>query len=582
MLHVSANTQLSVLTPEQQRSWNNLNQPPYTSFRNSSKLSKPEEGTLQWLVQEEVVDDNFDLQVKNKPQDSLRREDFISWRDSTEFERLLVTAPPGRGKSVLSNFILGNLESNKSLRTTKIIYYFCNIKNDEASRTANTILRALIVQLCEHQQRLFRILPSDYERQDRFSSASFDTLWNIFEQMLRDDTYAQTYCVIDGLDVYEEGMDELISKLVEFHPKTIKERSVLKLFCTSRPQKNILDLWGSSVRRVLRCDRGDLEVFIESRIGSLGKKFDKNMRETVRIQLHEQADNTFLWLEVVIRKISAIKLPSPSKIEETIKDSPQDLDLLYAMLVRHLIQEDRESARLLAWVVYARRPLGLEALADAIAMDPKKTYTSYKQCLEDRPSLEPDEFHKDFGTLLDVVGGKVYLIHQSVRDYFQRENPLSAVIDMQPRLLLAHVSMAYLSLEDFACPSSETKTLLQEQPLFGYASSHWYTHIETLEDFSSQPSLRRSLNEIIPSSTWKGKAWMKANIAQDYHYPPATPPLQLSRVPIFFGIGWLAELLLKEGSMGLEDDSEVSSLLEAAAQSQGFQPYVLRFSSLIL
>jgi hypothetical protein len=570
MLYVSANIQLSVLTPEQQRSWNNLNQPPYTAFRNSSKLSKPEKGTLQWLVQGEVIDDNIDLQVKENSQDSLRMEDFISWRDSTESEHLLVTAPPGRGKSVLSNFVLGDLESNKSLRTTKIIYYFCNIKNDETSRNANTILRALIVQLCEHQQRLFQILPSDYERQDRFSSASFDTLWNIFEQMLRDDTYAQIYCVIDGLDVYEEGMGELISKLIEFRPTTNKEQSILKLFCTSRPQENILDLWESSVRRVLRCNTGDLEVFIVNRIEALGKHFNENMRQTVKSRLLNKADNTFLWLEVVIRKIASIKLPTLSKIEETIKDSPKSLDVLYDMLVHDIVQDDRESARLLVWVVYARRPLDLEALADAIAIDPKKTYTSYRQCLEDRPSLESEEIYKGFGTLLDVVEGKVYLIHQSVKDYFQRENPLSAIIDMEPRLLLAHVSMAYLSLEDFACPSSETATLLQEQPLFRYASNYWYTHIETLEDFSSQPSLRRSLNEIIPPYTCKGKGWMKANIAEDYHYryfPPTSLPLQLSRVPIFFGIGWLAELLLNEESMNLEDDSEESSLLEAATQS---------------
>ncbi|RYP39571.1 hypothetical protein DL767_002119 [Monosporascus sp. MG133] len=109
------------LTSEEKRSWNNLNLPPYSSFRNSAKLVKPEKGTLQWLIEGKDLD-----------------------------------PPPGQGKSVFSNFVLQHLESN-SPGDSKIIYYFCNIKNDEASRNANSILRALIVQLCENQQRLFHI-----------------------------------------------------------------------------------------------------------------------------------------------------------------------------------------------------------------------------------------------------------------------------------------------------------------------------------------------------------------------------------------------------------------------------------------
>lgn len=185
--------------------WSSLNQPPYTSFRHSSKIAKREEGTLEWLVQETSAGGNHDSSSEHElPR--LRKEDFTSWRDSDKSEVLLITAPPGRGKSVLSNFVLGYLERKKSQTpslSTKIIYYFCNIKNDEASRNANSILRALIVQLCEHQQRLFRILPLEYEKDSNyFFTASFDILWHTFEKMLREGTYGRTYCIIDGLDVY--------------------------------------------------------------------------------------------------------------------------------------------------------------------------------------------------------------------------------------------------------------------------------------------------------------------------------------------------------------------------------------------
>lgn len=79
------------------------------------------------------------------------------------------------------------------------------------------MLRALIVQLCEYQQHLFQILPSEYERDsDHFFSSSFDILCYTLEKMLREGTYARVYCVIDGLDVYREGMKEFITRLAEF------------------------------------------------------------------------------------------------------------------------------------------------------------------------------------------------------------------------------------------------------------------------------------------------------------------------------------------------------------------------------
>lgn len=87
-------------------------------------------------------------------------------------------------------------------------------------------------------------------------------------------------------------------------------------------------------------------------------------------------------------------------------------------LVHAVIQRDRDNARLLAWVVYARRPLDLKALEDAMAIKLTEKYTSYEQCLQDRPCLSSDEVHKVFGTLLDIDEGKVYLIYQSLKDCF--------------------------------------------------------------------------------------------------------------------------------------------------------------------
>jgi Cdc6-like AAA superfamily ATPase len=112
-----------------------------------------------------------------------------------------VTGPPGQGKSVLSNFVLKHLESLDS----KVIYCFCSIKTDEGSRNANSVLRALIVQLCERQRCLFQMLPPNFEKHSNlFFSASQDDLCHILKRMLEAHVYPRVYCVIDGLDVYQD------------------------------------------------------------------------------------------------------------------------------------------------------------------------------------------------------------------------------------------------------------------------------------------------------------------------------------------------------------------------------------------
>ncbi|KAI0010398.1 hypothetical protein F4779DRAFT_616681 [Xylariaceae sp. FL0662B] len=465
------------LTHEQKRLWDNLNDPPYSSFRNSGAVSKPEKGTLQWLVEKS---DDFEDRHDNR---RLGLDDFTAWRDSSKSECLLVTAPPGSGKSILSNFVLRHLESTP-MDNAKIVYYFCNIKNNVASRNATSVLRALIVQLCETQQSLFQTLPSDLtENSSRFRSASLDTLLHYFEKMLRDDTYAQVYCVIDGLDVYHDGMDELTAGLIRaFNTNGEVSGLVRKLFCTSRSDQEILDARGrGSPHKALRCNPKDVDTFVCSRVASL--KFSDDTKKVITELLRSKVEHTFLWIEAVIRKLKNMRFSSPNSVKRTIQNSSQDLYGLYTDLVQVAAREEEPSyMRLLVWVVYAKRPLRCDELEEAIAFGPEDTYQSYDEMLAAKPSVTPDEIYQSLGTLVDIVEDKVYLIHQSVKDFFEERQPLqSAFSRISPRLYPAYVSIAYLNLigTEYQVPHGDTTEQFSLRP---YALDYWHTHIETTKD----------------------------------------------------------------------------------------------------
>jgi hypothetical protein len=85
--------------------------------------------------------------------------------------------------------------------------------------------------------------------------------------MLGADVYLQVDCIVDGLDIYQDGMDDLIETLARIFSSAAG--GILKLSCTGRPNPTILKAWERSPRRILRCNHNDLDAFIQRRVASL-------------------------------------------------------------------------------------------------------------------------------------------------------------------------------------------------------------------------------------------------------------------------------------------------------------------------
>lgn len=479
----------------------------------------------------------------------------------------------------MSNFILEHLES-RIRDDSKIIYYFCNIKNNKASRNARSVLQALIIQLCESRQRLFRLLPEDWAKdQKQFREASIDRLKKEFTKLLHHDAYARVYCVIDGLDVYYKGvgndddrceeMKELIDILIKaFSSGTTSERAI-KLLCTSRPDPDILTAWGAEPTKRLRGDPKDIEKFVHSRVASL--TLNKRFRDAAIEKLFSKPQKTFLWVDVVIRKIEKIRLPNRNTIEEAIEGSSERLDKLYSDLIRDGVRNERQIARLLCWVIYAKRPLRCDELDDAIAIDPKDGPLTYERLRDAKPGLTGEMVHRILGTLLDVVGDEVYVIHQSVADFVERNPQLfaNALDGISPRLLRAYTCMAYLQLDnlndlDFDNSDDEDPAYLSyleitETPFFQYAAEHWYLHIDSVTDIGGQLRLQKLLRGLIDPSFCTATLWL--------HHRMGPRTQKAWETAIELDLGWLAETLLNNTLEGLPDCFGKDCLLRAADQS---------------
>ncbi|KAL6851351.1 hypothetical protein ACO1O0_008479 [Amphichorda felina] len=564
------------LSDDEKRHWDDLNVPHYNAFKeNEEKLARPVDGTLQWLVSDEVSD-------RPTGTDSLQKETFDRWRDSDTQNSLLIQGPPGKGKSVLTRFVVEHL--SQTFQTTpvthKVIYYFCNIKGDEKLRDASTILRAIIVQLCE-DRRLFRKLPNRFQdpaKWQTFHSASIDELWGVFSDLVKHSPYSWIYCAIDGLDVYTVGIDDLANRFQKLKDPEYR----FKLFCTSRPDGPIQS-FPPGTKWAFRPPTSDLKRFIKDRLrnAELGK-----FKELIYEEVLDRSGWTFLWISIILHELRKLPYLTKYKIKAVIQKTPQELHDLYTSLIQAAFRLDPRNIAILAWVTFAKYPLSLKQMETAATiMEPE--VTSVAEFRMHEAPLDSDTIQKHLGTLIDIINGRLYLIHQSLQDFLKESSEIWSLKDIElrfsrPELALGKACIKFLSFEDLQdfCPKKEHSlevnrlsnycwwndyrwaTDLREHDCFLlYVSEFWFQHIHHAEDVLDDA---QRLDRILRGPN--RRLWEASN---DIIHIGYNPPLW--GTALRYQIDWLARLLLDQTSPILSEAFHKDYLREAARD-----PTVLR------
>ncbi|KAM0127106.1 hypothetical protein ACHAO1_009690, partial [Botrytis cinerea] len=541
------------LSSAEKRHWDDLNIPPYGNFKETKKVRTAVEGTLQWLVTDQP------LEFQDHPE-RLRKSDFIEWRDSNQSCVLLITGTPGQGKSVLSNFVIDHLQEQQKPQN-KIIYYFCNIKNDEKYWTASSILRSFIVQLCE-DQRLYHKLPNRFQNKDEkeFFTDSLDNLWRVFLDLISTDIYNRIYCIIDGLDVYGTEMKSLLEYLNE-HLKTIRiGEPFLKLLCTSRPEEFVMDV-AFSPSKTLCASEEDLTTFIKSELRSFRTKFTDDMKEYILKAAKEKAGTTFLWISILLREVQGLRLPSRKDVEKKMKQLPLEINDLYKSLLQKVLGSPKDIA-ILTWITYAARPLSFKELEVALAIGMTENATSWKDCKEEKIVLNAEVIQTSLGSLIDVIGPNPFLIHQTLRDFLKSSGILekAEILNQfeRPGMLLANTCISYLNFDDIA--EAKRLKMLDEMSFHSYAAEFWYEHIDTLNE------AQNNLEQLKCLSSAKGQAiWLPSNTRYSSRYGEI--PVSIWTLAIIINKEWFARLLTNTIPSRITEELGDHYILPAAESS---------------
>jgi hypothetical protein len=338
---------------------------------------------------------------------------FTNW--STEDSatppcRLLwIKGHAGTGKTMLLIGIIRELSGQSAVLAPNISHFFCQ-STVNTRNTATATLRSLMWMLLLQQTHLitgllekFRVpLPKLLEDESAFYALS-----DAFKRMLKD-LSSPVYFIVDALDECDQGSDHLIELITTSLTLSDKVRWLV----SSRPDVDVLSkLENPNISRVVDLDAerldGPVNAYIEHKLSTLKGRdgYELDTRRAIADGIHGRAGNSFLWAALVFKTLDSVDGWDAVK---TIAKIPPGLSKLYDHMMTKIEEGNKDNQQrcknVLVATTLAYRPLSFSEL----------------EILAELPRGSPRAIIKKCGSFLTTKGETVFLIHQSAKDYLDK------------------------------------------------------------------------------------------------------------------------------------------------------------------
>ena len=393
-------------------------------------------------------------------------------------------------------------------------------------------------------------------------------------------------CVLDALDECREGSRKsIITKLVTFYKNVEQgscEKPALKFLVTSRPYigiewdfKELTDIFPNirlSGEEESESISREINLVIEFKLQELGKRRTIN-EEALHRNLLKLPNRTYLWLHLVFDIIEKSLVIKKNEIPKAILEIPETVDKAYTAILRR--SPDPEAARKLLHIVLAvTRPLNLEEVN--VAMNINDDCGS-KDDLDLWPAEECNSIVKNMcGLFLSVVDSRVYLIHQTAREFLLYKDATSSVPPQslssgackesfnveESHSILAKICISYLLFSDFqkhdwfpnwnykARTSRKNPALtkyLKGHNMMGYTAVNWSTHFARAGDFLEPLLVNTVAFELFDIQSHVFDNWFRIHCRKDWGLAYIFPIISNLILGSYFGLEAVVRLLLENG-----------------------------------
>ncbi|KAH0562468.1 hypothetical protein GP486_002842 [Trichoglossum hirsutum] len=360
----------------------------------------------------------------------------------------------GTGKTILTAGVIDDLFRHVGSTAIRVIFFFCQFDN-MASLTARGILGSLTKQCLNAE-----IMPDTVEARltSLFSNGSPDL--DDLEALFVDQVVASKGCfiVIDGVD--ECAKAERNAIFTALHKITDRPQSSHKIFIASRPQV------GLEIERLFKSHHQistdsphvytDITKYIKFTLEEKKGSGDLKVGHTglmgeIEDVLAREAQG--MYLLVVCQICEICDQVNDEGIREALGSLPKSLPEWYDRILTKIVKSGKgEIARkVFRWVAAAKRPLSLDELREAIAVEPCQAFRRLQRLANDISQVV--SWCGDL-VCIDEEEQVVRFSHPTVKQYFISEPHNSQLARFYFQLSevdhdAGEVCVTYLNFNDF-------------------------------------------------------------------------------------------------------------------------------------
>jgi ankyrin repeat protein len=415
---------------------------------------------------------------------------YASWIDD-ENSFLWLYGIPGCGKTILTTTAIENVSKYCDRRTGCAIAYFYFDFNDKDKQLHGKMIRSILKQLSAQSPETPQPLTHLYTScEDMDRQPTRDELIDTLRQVIY--IFYDVYIIIDALDECSEVM-ELMDVLAQLKSWNI---SHLHLLVSSRPDRVIEVEMGHIVEDDAKLSiqsnliQSDIRIYIRGRLDTDNnlKRWQKRLdvQSDIESTLMGKADGMFRLVVCQLDELG--KCFTRPQLNAGLSSLPKSLDDMYARMLARIPEEHEVHAvKILQWLTHSLRPLRIEEVAEALAVD-----------VDDEVKFDIDRRFADPRDILRICSGltiapqidpehaentkqadQMQVAHSSVKEFLMSERAGASalryrVVEEDAHTAIAEDCLGYLL--SFDQPGSLNPDVLQDFHLAEYAAQHWLEH----------------------------------------------------------------------------------------------------------
>ena len=434
---------------------------------------------------------------------------------------LWISGNPGAGKSTLLKYALQKFTNDECITQNKQItlFFFFHGRGAELQRTTLGFFQSILHQILDQVPSALSDLVQDFKRNCE-AKGNPGEKWKWHEAEFRGffkqsiPKILEEHSIRMFVDAIDESGDKVARELVrEFQsllePCTKSNSTFLICFtCRHYP---IIEFEGEAKICVEKENHEDIVTYVRGRLTDNNAKVNE-----IRGMIIERASGIFQWARLVVDRVEELLLEGKvvKKVKEEIQQIPSDLHTLYRGLLERISQQERpEVLDLIYWMLFALRPLSLDELRFATAIQPDLPYKSLRQYQDEGILIESNEEMerrvKSLSRGLAEIRVQkdtpvVQFIHQSVND-FLLEDGIKTLLDSNWESIdmaigwahyrLSRSCIRYIDMDEIRQESrdwrrienwggiidwekSEERKEMAKFPFLEYATKSWALHAE--------------------------------------------------------------------------------------------------------